>query len=46
MEKSNGKNIDKEAYREKLIRIFTEMCDANRLKFWCQYISAIENGEE
>lgn len=46
MERTNGKSIDKEEYREKLIKIFTEMSDTNRLKFWCQYISAIESGED
>ncbi len=36
----------KEVYRKEIISIFTRMEDINRLRFWRNYISAIENGED
>lgn len=37
-------DMTNEEYREKLINIFNNMQDNNKLRFWYRYISKIEEG--
>lgn len=44
VQKDNDSDMTNEEYREKLINIFNNMQDNNKLRFWYRYISEIEKG--